>query len=360
MAGPTAPDEQGVREAVEVTYGFRRDLFDTAKSDALALRAAADGTADVEVGVEAAAAGEEEGAEGLEVFVEAVHFGLEAVDFGMGDAGLFGMDVLGQGSEHGAEIEELVLDAEEDGGEIGEAGIRGGDARSTEKGVQFVYGAVGGDAGTFFGDALASGEGSLAGVALAGVDAVDGEAGLFEGIVGHRRLCSVYTGEEKADSPPRRISAQWGSRAVRSRNTGGSASSSTTAASVPAPKLEAKAEPKPESKKEAKTEPKPGMAAAAKPELNAEAGKRTAAAEPAGAAKAKPAGTRTAAGLHAQARQLLSDGKFAEAVEHLTAEDSRGPAYALAYNGRGFAQYRLKTYKEASADFDEAIRLNPT
>jgi len=36
------------------------------------------------------------------------------------------------------------------------------------------------------------------------------------------------------------------------------------------------------------------------------------------------------------------------------------PGYTLAYNARGFAQYRLKHYTEAIADFDEAIKLNPT
>lgn len=67
---------------------------------------------------------------------------------------------------------------------------------------------------------------------------------------------------------------------------------------------------------------------------------------------------RTAASLHAQARKLLSDGKFAEAVEHFTAAIQEVRRWR--YNGRGFAQYRLKKYKVAVADFDEAIRLNPT
>jgi tetratricopeptide (TPR) repeat protein len=57
---------------------------------------------------------------------------------------------------------------------------------------------------------------------------------------------------------------------------------------------------------------------------------------------------------------LLNDGKLAEAVEQFTQALKQNPAYALAYNGRGFARYRLKQYAEAIADFDEAIRLNPS
>jgi tetratricopeptide (TPR) repeat protein len=55
----------------------------------------------------------------------------------------------------------------------------------------------------------------------------------------------------------------------------------------------------------------------------------------------------------------MNDGKFAEAIEQFTRALDQNPAYAIAYNGRGFARYRLKKYAEAIADFDEAIRLNP-
>jgi tetratricopeptide (TPR) repeat protein len=36
------------------------------------------------------------------------------------------------------------------------------------------------------------------------------------------------------------------------------------------------------------------------------------------------------------------------------------PALSLALNARGFAYFRLKQYAEAIADFDQAIRLNPS
>ena len=34
--------------------------------------------------------------------------------------------------------------------------------------------------------------------------------------------------------------------------------------------------------------------------------------------------------------------------------------FALAYNGRGYAHLRLKHFNLALADFDQAIKLNPT
>ena len=36
------------------------------------------------------------------------------------------------------------------------------------------------------------------------------------------------------------------------------------------------------------------------------------------------------------------------------------PSLSLACNARGFAYFRLKQYAEALADFDQAIRLNPS
>jgi tetratricopeptide (TPR) repeat protein len=75
--------------------------------------------------------------------------------------------------------------------------------------------------------------------------------------------------------------------------------------------------------------------------------------------KPTPAPQDSADSHHAQARKLLLDGNFSQAIEQFTAAIRLDPAHALAYNGRGFARFRLKQYKEAVADFDEAIRLNP-
>jgi len=63
--------------------------------------------------------------------------------------------------------------------------------------------------------------------------------------------------------------------------------------------------------------------------------------------------------FHTQARQLMNDGHFEEAVQQFTEALRIDPAMSLAYNGRGYARFRLKQYTEAIADFDQAIKLNP-
>jgi tetratricopeptide (TPR) repeat protein len=64
--------------------------------------------------------------------------------------------------------------------------------------------------------------------------------------------------------------------------------------------------------------------------------------------------------LNALARALSAAGKHADAVEQFTLALEANPSYAVAYNGRGFALFRLKRHAEAIADFDQAIRLNPS
>ena len=58
-------------------------------------------------------------------------------------------------------------------------------------------------------------------------------------------------------------------------------------------------------------------------------------------------------------RELLQQNKYAEAIEELSAAIEAQPGFALAYNARGFARYLTKDYKNALADLDEAVRLNP-
>ena len=79
--------------------------------------------------------------------------------------------------------------------------------------------------------------------------------------------------------------------------------------------------------------------------------------EPAMAPTKAPA--ETADVYHSRGRKLLLDGKFSESIEQFTQALKLDPSLALAFNGRGFAHYRLKQYAEAIADFNEAIRLNP-
>jgi serine/threonine-protein kinase len=78
---------------------------------------------------------------------------------------------------------------------------------------------------------------------------------------------------------------------------------------------------------------------------------------PAGSAQPKPT---TAEQFHTQARKLNQDEHFAEAIPQFTEAIKLNPSHALAYNGRGWAHFRLKQYTEAAADFDEAIKLNPS
>ena len=73
-------------------------------------------------------------------------------------------------AEVGAEVEEVVLDAPEPGVELARQRMR---AREAEHGAELVDGAVGADAQRGLRDAPAIAEARLAGVAAAGVDAVE-------------------------------------------------------------------------------------------------------------------------------------------------------------------------------------------
>src|SRR5580658_6097877 len=101
MAGPAAPDEERVAEPVQVL----KNLAVRWKSHADAFGSAADGPADVELGVEARAAGQHERSQRREAFVHAVDFALQLFALGRGDARLSGVDVFRQSREDGAEIE---------------------------------------------------------------------------------------------------------------------------------------------------------------------------------------------------------------------------------------------------------------
>ena len=47
-----------------------------------------------------------------------------------------------------------------------------------------------------------------------------------------------------------------------------------------------------------------------------------------------------------------------EAIAALTEAIKLKPDYAIAYNGRGYAHHLAHDYKNAIADYDQAIRLN--
>ena len=93
-------------------------------------------------------------------------------DLGGGDARLPRMHVLRQGGEDGAEIEELVLHAQQDGRQFAERGRPPESSTvaraAADEGVQFVHGAVGFDAQRVLGNALPADERGIAAVARAG------------------------------------------------------------------------------------------------------------------------------------------------------------------------------------------------
>ena len=57
--------------------------------------------------------------------------------------------------------------------------------------------------------------------------------------------------------------------------------------------------------------------------------------------------------------KLMDQGKLKEAIAEYDEAIRLNPKYALAYNNRGSAYYELGQYERAIQDFDEAIRLNP-
>ena len=81
-------------------------------------------------------------------------------------------------------------------------------------------------------------------------------------------------------------------------------------------------------------------------------------AEPPKAAVAtKPA---SAEAHHLRGRQLTTAGKYAEAIQELSAAIQMKPELAPAYNARGYAYILTQQYAKAIADLDVAIRINST
>jgi len=73
-----------------------------------------------------------------------------------------------------------------------------------------------------------------------------------------------------------------------------------------------------------------------------------------------PPDAKAAAVHNTRGRELLHQGKYREAVEELSEAIHQKPDFTLAFNARGFAYYLLRDYTRALADFDAAIRLNPS
>ena len=58
-------------------------------------------------------------------------------------------------------------------------------------------------------------------------------------------------------------------------------------------------------------------------------------------------------------RKLIAEEHYAESIEPLSEALRLDPTLSPTFNARGYAYFRLKKYKQAIADFDQAISLNP-
>ena len=58
-------------------------------------------------------------------------------------------------------------------------------------------------------------------------------------------------------------------------------------------------------------------------------------------------------------RQLSAAGRYREAIAELTEALRIAPDFALAFNARGFAWFKLHDWPWALKDLNQAIRLNP-
>jgi tetratricopeptide (TPR) repeat protein len=67
----------------------------------------------------------------------------------------------------------------------------------------------------------------------------------------------------------------------------------------------------------------------------------------------------SAAEYNRQARDLINQGHYEEALDLLNQAVARSPKYAQAFNARGFVHLLMLNYTSAVADFTEAIRLKP-
>jgi tetratricopeptide (TPR) repeat protein len=104
---------------------------------------------------------------------------------------------------------------------------------------------------------------------------------------------------------------------------------------------------------QAQAAPAPAAAAAPAPPASSPAPTAPPAAPPKDAA-------RRAEACHAEGRRLIQQERFEEAIVQLTCAVTLNPKAALAWNARGYARMRLGRYREAIADFDRALALQPS
>ena len=120
MVYPAAPDEEGVAEPVEIAHAFFWNAFFAGQGHNKTFGTAADSAADVQLRIKAAATWQDKGTQGWKDGIGLINLMFELVDFRGSDTRLLWVDIFGHGGQDGAEIEQLVLDALEDGREAGD------------------------------------------------------------------------------------------------------------------------------------------------------------------------------------------------------------------------------------------------
>src|SRR5208283_5069493 len=120
---PAAPDEQRVTQSIEIADGLGGHGLFAGKRNQQPLGAAADGPANMKLGIEAAASGQDERSKRLQFLVRRIQFRFELGNIGGCNARLLRMYIRGQRSENGTEVEQLMLDPFEYGRKGCKAGL---------------------------------------------------------------------------------------------------------------------------------------------------------------------------------------------------------------------------------------------
>ncbi len=131
-----------------------------------------------------------EGIERFQLGVEAVDLALQPRHLRSDDAQrAFVLAAAGRGGEVGAEIEQIVLDARQHGGD----GALGAKPSQAQDGIGLVHRAIGFDARIVLGHAPAADQRGLAGVAAAGIDAREAD---------HQRRYSIMKTRNSSSAAP--------------------------------------------------------------------------------------------------------------------------------------------------------------
>src|SRR5215831_6688814 len=187
MGGPTAPYEQGIAEPVQIPDRFGRNLFFAAERDDYPLSPPADRTGRMQFRIDPSAARQHKAAQRRQRSIHGVDLSLELLDLSVCNSRLFGMHILGPCRENRAQVEQLVLNAAEDYGQVREQGLaRGRDACKTQERVQLVDRSVRLNAEIVFRNSLSAHKPGFAAIPALGVDAVERHPRLVEGLIVHK------------------------------------------------------------------------------------------------------------------------------------------------------------------------------